>query len=123
MARPVDVTTQALAAVGTGLVSRMSTRYISGQFTDWLIAGGIGIAGFFGATTGRGMVENISLGAVNGAASYIGVKMADLITQQQGGGGYRPYTAYPTPRLVGYGSGSAQSAPKPVTVKKSVIEI
>lgn len=122
MARPVDVATQAVAAAGTGLVSRMSSDFLEGQFTEWLVAGGIGLAGFFGATTQRGMVENISLGAVNGASAYIGVRMADMIQARtaQNGGGQQRYVSYPKPRLVGYGN-SAQPASKPTS--KSAITI
>lgn len=119
MARPVDVTTQAVAAAGTGLISRMSSQFLEGQFTEWLVAGGIGLAGFFGATTQKGMIENISLGAVNGASAYIGVRMADIVQAQRETQTQR-YVSYPKPRLVGYNN-SAQTTSKPTS--KSAITI
>lgn len=132
MATPMAITTQALSAAGTGFVTKMVAQRVTGQFTDWLVAGGIGVAGFFGATTGRGVVENVSLGAVNGASAYIGVKMAEMLQaqMQNGNGQGSQYYPYARPRLVSYGTGARERNPmeeekvkKTTSYKRSVIEI
>lgn len=91
MAQPVDVLTStgtSLVVGGVHQVIRNMTKDQEGigQFTDLLVAGGVGIAGFLGATqpVGRGVgvrntVENISIGAVNGAAAYAGVRMVEFL--------------------------------------------
>lgn len=81
MASPVNVISSAASAFAVGGISQITKNMTTGQFTDMLVAGGLGLVGFFGATAGFGgaMMENISVGAVDGAASYLGTRTVQML--------------------------------------------
>ena len=130
MARPLDMAYQSLTAAATGFICRYSPVLIKDGFTDWVFAGGIGIAGLFGASMGRDAVEKIGLGALDGAASYFGVKMAAWAESRMA-----PVTtptipvtpttfsqagAIPAPKVIGL---DTRRTAVPVNTKRSVMEI
>jgi len=128
MAKALDMAYQTFTAGATGFICRYSSVLIKDGFTDWVFAGGIGIAGLFGATMGKNAVEKIGLGAVDGVASYVGVKMAAFVESKMKTPTIpvTPTTfgqgAIPAPRLIGLETRKDIST-KPINTRKSVMEI
>ena len=127
MARPVDIAYQSLTSAATGFIVGYSPEIIPSAYTDWIMAGGAGVAGILGASMGRGAVERIGLGAVDGAASFIGTKMATYLRARTAPGTVTPAptpTTFAQPKLVNFETAKASAAKNaPRATQKSVLEI
>jgi hypothetical protein len=120
MASTANIMTSSITALGVGAASQFTAKQTQGQFTDWLVAGGLGVLGFLGATTQTGTLEWVGVGAINGASSYVGKELIDLLNV---GGNQNNTTArrisQPRPKVVSMPQKSTQTQNN----AKSVVQI
>jgi hypothetical protein len=134
MAKPLDIAYQSLTATAVGFICGYAPVIVPPKegLAGWVAAGGLGIAGMFAASMGRDAVEKIGLGALDGAASYVGIKMAEFVEAQVAKPATTPTIpvtpttfaqagAIPAPKVIGLDT--RRSAGIPINTKRSVMEI
>jgi len=116
MADMTKVATTALTSAAVGFIAKASPLVIAGEATEWITAGAIGAIGLFGAFSARGICEDISIGAINGVTSFLGVKMAEMLKPVAPAPVVTAYSRAPltaVPKLVGYGNNPGNGSANP----------